>query len=252
MSEEEKTLSAIDETIQAAKTIIEVLETSRSELVKLENDKTELSQEKEKLENEKTQLESEKASLEAEKKQSESEKSSLEAEKKQLESEKSSLQSDKKLLELEKTKLEEATEKLEKEKQERDQKIGDLTGEQMKLLDEYKNVKVELEKFMKSTEEAENAEFNFERIRALLSIYSVLVSEIWQGQPHYRILLALHGDKEEWTRNEIKNTTGIGGAFVLRSVQELAKVDLVDYDMDTQTVKLKQRLFPKKALEEKK
>ena len=251
MSEEEKTLSAIDETIQAAKTIIEVLETSRSELVKLENDKTELSQEKGKLEKEKTQLESEKSSLEAEKKQLESEKSSSEAEKKQLESEKSSLEADKKLLELEKAKLEEATEKLEKEKQERDQKIGDLTGEQMKLLDEYKKVKVELEKFMKTTEEAENAEFNFERIRALLSIYSVLVSEIWQGQPHYRILLAMHGDKEEWTRDEIKSTTGIGGAFVLRSVQELAKVNLVDYDMDTQTVKLKQRLFPKKALEEK-
>ncbi len=228
MSEEEKTLSAIDETIQAAETnfreFIEVLENSRSELVKLENDKKELSQEKDKLESEKKQLESEKSSLEAEKKQ----------------------------LELDKMKLEEATEKLEKEKQERDQKIGDLTGEQMKLLEEYKKVKVELKKFMKATEEAEHSEFNFERVRALLSIYSILVSEIWQGQPHYRILMALHGDKEEWTRNEIKNTTGIGGAFVLRSVQELAKVDLVDYDMDTQVVKLKKRLFPKKALEEKK
>ena len=228
MSDEEKTLSAIDETIQAAeanfKEFIEVLENSRTELVKLENDKKELSQEKEKLENEK----------------------------KQLESEKSSLESEKKLLELDKMKLEESTEKLEKEKQERDQKIGDLTGEQMKLLDEYKKVKVELKKFMIATEEAEHAEFNFERIRALLSIYTVLVSEIWQGQPHYRILIALHGDKEVWTRDEIKNTTGIGGAFVLRSVQELAKVDLVDYDMDTQSVKLKKRLFPKKALEEKK
>ncbi len=227
MSEEEKTLSAIDETIQAAETnfreFINVLESSRTELVKLENDKNELSQEKEKLENEK----------------------------KQLESEKSSLESEKKLLELDKRKLEESTEKLEKEKQERDQKIGDLTGEQMKLLDEYKKVKVELQKFMTTAEEAEHAEFNFERVRALLSIYSVLVSEIWQGQPHYRILKILHGDKETMSRDEIKNTTGIGGAFVLRSIQELAKVELVDYDMDTQMVKLKKRLFEKKALDKK-
>jgi len=227
MSDKEKTLSAIDETIQAAeanfKEFIEVLENSRSELVNLESDKQELSQEKEKLENEKKQLESEKSSLEAEKK----------------------------LLELDKRKLEESTEKLEKEKKERDQKIGDLTGEQMKLLDEYKKVKVELQKFMTSAEEAENAEFNFERVRALLSIYSVLVSEIWQGQPHYRILKMLHGDKETMTRDEIKNTTGIGGAFVLRSIQELAKVELVDYDMDTQRVKLKKRLFEKKALDKK-
>ena len=53
------------------------------------------------------------------------------------------------------------------------------------------------------------------------------------------------------TRDEIKNTTGIGGAFVLHSVQELAKVGLVEYDMDTSVVTLKERLFPKKALEEK-
>ena len=228
MSDEEKTLSAIDETIQAAETnfreFINVLESSRTELVKLENDKRELSQEKEKLENEK----------------------------KQLESEKSSLESEKKLLELDKMKLEEATEKLEKEKQERDQKIGDLTGEQMKLLDEYKKVKVELQKFMTSAEEAEHAEFNFERVRALLSIYSVLVSEIWQGQPHYRILMVLHGQKLTMSREEIKNTTGISGAFVLRAIQELAKVGLVEYDMDTNIVKLKKRLFPKNALEEKK
>ena len=228
MSDKERTLSAIDETIQAAETnfkeFIEVLENSRSELVKLESDKQELSQEKEKLENEKKQLESEKSSLEAEKK----------------------------LLELDKRKLEESTEKLEKEKKERDQKIGDLTGEQMKLLDEYKKVKIELQKFMTSAEEAEHAEFNFERVRALLSIYSVLVSEIWQGQPHYRILMVLHGQKLTMSREEIKNTTGIAGAFVLRAIQELAKVGLVEYDMDTNIVKLKKRLFPKNALEEKK
>jgi hypothetical protein len=228
MSEEEKTLNVIDETIQAAessfKEFISVLETSRTALLKLESDKVELSKTKETLEKEKLLLEEEKTKLEAEKRQ----------------------------LELDKKKLENETKTLELEKQERDQKIGSLTEEQMKLLDEYQKVKVELSKFMKVAEEAEEAEYNFERVRALLSIYTVLVSEIWQGQPHYRILLTLHGDKEVMTRDEIKTTTGIGGAFVLHSVQELAKVGLVDYDMDTSTVKLRERLFPKKVLEEKK
>jgi chromosome segregation ATPase len=228
MEDEEKTLNVIDETIRAAeasfKEFIEVLETSRTALLHLEGDKTELSKAKETLENEKVQLEEEKNKLETEKER----------------------------LETEKIKLEEATKKLEIEKQERDRKIGSLTEEQMKLLDEYQKVKVELSKFMKVAEEAENAEFNFEKARALLSIYTVLVSEIWQGQPHYRILLTLHGDKEEMTRDEIKTTTGIGGAFVLRSVQELAKAGLVEYDMETGTAKLKERLFPKKALDEKK
>ncbi|MFW9900894.1 MAG: hypothetical protein ACFFDY_06365 [Candidatus Thorarchaeota archaeon] len=227
MSNEDKTLNVIDKTIQAAessfKEFIEVLETSRSALIKLENDKVELSNTKETLEKEKILLEEEKTKLETEKQQ----------------------------LEIEKRKLEEETKKLELEKQERDQKIGSLTEEQVKLLDEYQKVKVELEKFMQVASQAEEAEYNFEKVRALLSIYTVLVSEIWQGQPHYRILMTLHGEKEEMTRDQIKTTTGIGGAFVLHSVQELAKVGLVEYDMDTNIVKLKKRLFPKKALEEK-
>ncbi len=227
MSDDNKTLNVIDETIQAAessfKEFIDVLETSRSALLKLENDKIELSKTKETLEKEKILLEEEKTKLESEKQQ----------------------------LEIDKNKLEEETKKLEIEKQERDQKIGSLTEEQVKLLDEYQKVKVELGKFMQAASEAEEAEYNFERVRALLSIYTVLVSEIWQGQPHYRILMTLHGEKEEMTRDQIKTTTGIGGAFVLHSVQELAKVGLVEYDMDTSIVKLKKRLFPKKALEEK-
>lgn len=227
MSNEDKTLNVIDENIQAAeasfKEFIDVLETSRTALINLETDKVELSKEKAK----------------------------LEQEKKQLEEAKNKLESEKKLLETDKKKLEEETKKLELEKEIRDQKIGSLTEEQMKLLDEYQKVKVELENFMKVAEEAEEAEYNFERVRALLSIYSVLVSEIWQGQPHYRILMTLHGEKEEMTREQIKTTTGIGGAFVLHSVQELAKVGLVEYDMDTSTVKLIKRLFPKKALEQK-
>ncbi|MFX1302595.1 MAG: hypothetical protein ACFFBV_00715 [Promethearchaeota archaeon] len=228
MSDEEKTLNVIDKTIQAAessfKEFINVLETSRTALLKLESDKEALSEEKEKLENEKVLLEGAKTKLESEKQ----------------------------LLEIDKKKLEEETKKLELEKQERDQKIGSLTEEQIKLLDEYQKVKVELSKFMKAAEEAEEAEYNFERVRALLSIYTALVSEIWAGQAHYRILLTLHGDKEVMTRDELKTTLGIGGAFVLHSVQELAKVGLVEYDMETSTVKLKERLFPKKALNEKK
>ncbi|KKN06096.1 hypothetical protein LCGC14_1080730 [marine sediment metagenome] len=210
MLEEEKTLNIIDKTLKAA-------ETTFQEFIKvLENSRTELVK--------------------------------LESDKEELNTEKEKLEQEKIKLEQDKIKLEEETKQLERDKQERDQKIGSLTEEQVKLLDEYKKVKVELQKFMKATEEAEHAEFNFDKVRALLSIYTVLVSEIWQGQPHYRILKILHGDKESMSRDEIKNTTGISGAFVLRSVQELAKVELVDYDMDTQMVKLKKRLFEKKAL----
>jgi len=64
-------------------------------------------------------------------------------------------------------------------------------------------------------------------------------------------LLTLHGEKEELTREEIKNTTGIAGAFVIRAVNELANVNLLDFDEETGLVKIKQRLFPKEAIGEK-
>jgi len=225
---ENNTLNVIDGTLRSVednfKQFIEVLETAKRELIVLENDKNQLSHDKKLLENEKLQLEQATKILEGEKIK----------------------------LELDKKKLEEETKKLAREKQERDQKIGELTGDQLRLLEEYKNLKVELKKFAKIAQDQEDSEFNFERIKALLSITMLLIEEIWQGQPHYRILMTLHGDKEEMSREEIKNTTGISGAMVLRAVHELANIKILDYNEDNSMVKLKKRLFEKKALEEKK
>jgi len=217
MSEEKNTLKVIDDTIKAVEDITGVLNIAKKELITLEDDKSKLETEKKGLEIATTKLAESKNELEADKKK---------------------LQADK--------------EQLEKDKLERDQKIGAMTEEQMELLKEYEKVKVELSKFAKLAEDAEESEFNFERIQALLSIFRVLVEKIWQGQPHYRVLMTLHGQKEVMTREELKNTTGIGGAYILRAVQELANVDLVEHDIDNQTVTLKQRLYSKAALEEKK
>ncbi len=224
---DESTLNVIDGTLRSVeenfKKFIEVLETAKNELIVLENDKVQLSHDKELLEKEKEQLEQAT---------------------KMLEKDKDNLEREKQLLETEK-------QKLEKEKEEKEQKIGELTSEQLRLLDEYKNLKVELKKFMKIAQDQEESEFNFERIKALLSITMLLIQEIWQGQPHYRILLTLHGEREEMTREQLKNTTGISGAMVLRAIHELVKIDLVEYDEEHSLVKLKKRLFEKKALEKK-
>ncbi|MFX1338723.1 MAG: coiled-coil domain-containing protein [Promethearchaeota archaeon] len=223
MSEEKNTLKVIDGTIEAVLNITKVLNAAKEELVKLEKEKEQLESDKSKLEKATTELENEK---------------------KQLEIEKNQLEQDKK-------KLEEGTIQLERDKKERDEKIGAMTEEQMRLLAEYDSLKVELNKLAKIAEESQEAEFNFERIKALLSIYAVLIEKIWQGQAHYRILRVLHGDREEMTRDQIKNSTGVAGAWVIRAVNELANVDLLDYDEDTGITKLKQRLFPKEALKEK-
>jgi chromosome segregation ATPase len=220
MSDKKNATEIIENSLRSVednfKQFIEVLETAKTELIALEKDKEQLSRDKTTLETEKVQLEQEKAKLEKDKQN-----------------------------------LEEETQKLELEKREKDQKIGTMTAEQKRLLEEYEKVKIELAKFAKLAEEAEAHEFDFERITALLSIFRVLVEKIWQGQPHYQVLKVLHGEKETMTRDEIKNTTGIGGAYILRAIQELANVELVDHNIDTSEVTLRQRLYAKKALEEK-
>ncbi len=220
MSEKKSATEIIESSLRSVednfKQFIEVLETAKTELITLEKDREQLSQDKKTLEMEKVQLEQEKAKLEK----------------------------DKQILEQE-------TQKLELEKQERDQKIGTMTEEQKRLLKEYEKVKIELAKFAKLAEEAESQDLDFERITALLSIFRVLVEKIWQGQPHYQVLKVLHGERKVMTREELKNTTGIGGAYVLRAIQELANVDLVEHDIDTGTVTLKQRLYSKEAMNKK-
>jgi len=227
MSEKKNALEIIENLLRSVednfKQFIEVLETAKTELITLEKDKEHLSRDKELLEGEKLQLEQATKMLEADKSQ----------------------------LELEKTNLENEKKKLEQEKQERDQKIGSLTEEQKRLLKEYASLKVELKKFAKLAEEAESQDLDVERITALLSIFRVLVEKIWQGQPHYKVLKVLHGERKVMTREELKNTTGIGGAYILRAVQELANVDLIEHNIDTGTVTLKQRLYSKEAMEKK-
>jgi chromosome segregation ATPase len=221
MSEDKVTLKIIDDTIKDVQEInakfINVLKTSKQQLTLIQNERNQLEQDKKRLIEETKKLEKEKTQLE-----------------------------------LDKKRLIEETKKLEKEKQERDQKIGQMTGEQMRLLEEYAKVKEELKKFAKIAAELEDQELDFEKIQALLSIYSVLLEKIFQGQPHFKILFLLHGDKDRMTRDDLKNATGIQGAMVLRAVQELDKVGLIEYDMEKNTAKLLKRLFPKRTIEGKK
>lgn len=189
------------------------------------------------------------AELEKQKVDLEHEKDALKLETNDLQEQKDKLDGEKSLLESEKLQLELNTKKLEREKRERDAKIGELTGNQKKLLDEYDILKKDLRKFQELAADAEDQEFNFEEIQNLLRIYMVLLEEIWQGKPHYKILYLLHGDKEELNKDDIKGATGIAGAMVLRAIHELAGSNLIIYNEDTGMVKLTKRMFPKQKKE---
>ncbi len=140
--------------------------------------------------------------------------------------------------------LEQEKKELEEIKKEQEQKISGLTEEQHKLLKEYEQIKGELEKFTKTASGED--EIQLENIKDTLAIYRVLLEKIWQSQPHYKILKLLHGDAKVMTVDKLKNASGIAGAMILRACHDLAKVNLIEFDIDTKETQLTKRLFPKK------
>lgn len=153
-----------------------------------------------------------------------------------------SLEQQKKILENQKIELEKKAQKQAKE-------ISGLTQGQMTLLKEYEGVKEELEKITRMA--SGEGEFKIEDMRATLSIYRVLLEEIYSSQPHFKVLFLLHGDADEMTVDQLKGASGIGGAMVLRSCHELHRANLIKFDENNHTAKLLKRFFPKRKKVEK-
>ncbi len=129
---------------------------------------------------------------------------------------------------------------------EQEAQISGLNSEQMVLLKEYEQVKEELEKFAKIA--TVDGVVKIEDMKETLSVYRVLLDEIFQSQPHFKVIHVLHGDAEEMDIEQIKGATGIAGVAILRACHELAAAHLIDFDLDTKHVKLIRRLFPKRVL----
>lgn len=125
-----------------------------------------------------------------------------------------------------------------------EKEISGLTQEQENLLEEYKHVKLELEKLTKLASGDENV--SIEDMRVTLTIYTTLFSEVYSSEAHFKILLLLHGDSEVLNIEKLKAALGIEGAIVLRACHELNKAKLIEFDFETKECRLAKRLFPKK------
>jgi DNA repair exonuclease SbcCD ATPase subunit len=139
--------------------------------------------------------------------------------------------------------LQKQKEKLQEKARRQQKEISGLTREQMKLLKEYEQVKEELEEFTKVATSV--GTINLKDMKATLTIYRILLDEVFASQPHFKILYLLHGDVEKMGVDRLKNATGIGGAMILRACYELANANLIDFDDETHKASLKQRFFPK-------
>jgi chromosome segregation ATPase len=118
-----------------------------------------------------------------------------------------------------------------------------IESEDAKMRDEYLAVQEQLKKLSGMYQELSAKHDEAIDVRELLSIYIVLLEEVFQGRPHVRILFMLHGDKAQLTRDEIVKAGGFQPAIVLHSIHDLAGANLVKYDMENDVVELVRKIF---------
>lgn len=116
-------------------------------------------------------------------------------------------------------------------------------AEDAKMKEEYLAVQDQLKKLSGMYQELSAKQDDAINIREILSVYIVLLEEVFQGKPHVRILFMLHGDKPQLSRQEIVKAGGFQPAAVLHSIHDLAGANLVKYDMDNDTVELIRKIF---------
>jgi len=157
--------------------------------------------------------------------------------------EKAKLEESKKQLEQEKEALSTAKGRLERDKAVADKTIEVLTGEQKRLLQEYATLQADLKRMSSIAKELGEKEFNFQQVQAVLSIYMVLLEQVWQSQPHFKVLYLLHGQRSEMSRQDLAKASGISSAMILRALFELRNANLIYYDENTGMAKLVRRFL---------
>lgn len=77
----------------------------------------------------------------------------------------------------------------------------------------------------------------------LLDIYLVLMGEVFSAAAHVRLLFILHGEKEDYSLNDLAIASGYPGLEVRKTVHELRNSGIVTLNEDTNVVTLVQRFL---------
>ncbi|MHA2272728.1 MAG: hypothetical protein ACXACI_12760 [Candidatus Hodarchaeales archaeon] len=116
-------------------------------------------------------------------------------------------------------------------------RVGELEAQLSETIQE------QLSRVSSLYEEASKEHEETQDLSELLGIYITLLEEVFAGRPHAKILYLIHGDKEVWTRGELNKTTGFTAVAILRALHELAAAELIDYNEETNEVRVTKRIY---------
>jgi hypothetical protein len=119
----------------------------------------------------------------------------------------------------------------------------EMEKENIQMKTELQGIKDQLSRISTMYSELSKKKDEAIDVRELLTIYVTLLEQVFAGMPHARVLWLLHGAKTTLTRDEITKTSGFQPAVILKSIFDLQNSKLVQYDTNSQNVKLIRKLY---------
>ena len=123
-------------------------------------------------------------------------------------------------------------------------KTTDLMVKNRALESELNAIKVQLEKMSDTYKDLVAEQEETIPVQELLALYIALLEDVFYAQPHAKTLFLLHGRKKEMSRDEITKTAGHEPTAIRKALGDLSRAELIDYNVETGSAKLKQRLYP--------
>nr|MDO8082716.1 hypothetical protein [Candidatus Freyarchaeota archaeon] len=144
------------------------------------------------------------------------------------------------------TEIENLNKRLAEQKQDKarsEEEVKKMEKENIEMKRELQGIKDQLSKISTMYSDLSKKKDEAIDVRELLTIYVTLLEQVFAGMPHAKVLWLLHGAKSILTRDELTKTSGFQPAVVLKSIHDLNNSKLVQYDMNTQNVKLLRKLY---------
>jgi uncharacterized coiled-coil DUF342 family protein len=144
----------------------------------------------------------------------------------------------------------EASLNFEKSQEQVQTEISKLHEEKDQLMQKYQEAQSKIDKIENQLQSTVDQLESLSKSKAkgidamqLLDIYLVLMENVFESQAETSLLLMLHGDKEEYKLDELTMATGISGVKVRQAVFTLRNSGVVEYNDETQVVKLIRRFL---------
>jgi chromosome segregation ATPase len=121
--------------------------------------------------------------------------------------------------------------------------VDDWKAKYQEAQSKVEHIENQLSNTVKKLEEMNKEQSKEINALELLDVYLILMEQVFESAPHVRLLLMLHGEKDEYTVNELVQGSGIGGLNVKKAIHELRNANVLEFDEENEIVKLRSRFL---------